>query len=291
MNPDGKGGHSSIRLPWGFNIFWAIGTHVSDAFWGPKSAAEATMNILSAGMSAFNPIGDNDLSTLQGWGQLVSPAWADPVVDIALNRTWWGGPIAPEGTKYAKSQQYGEEAASPDYNRYFPSVSKTSKEIAAALYKYTGIDISPENIDYSVASIFGGLGDTVNRTVDLALKASQRQSLVARDFPILKSFYHDESKAFAPQMYRANMGDFWYKKETYDGLKKNDPKSAAEFYKRHYEVLSLESMVKSTEKRIRELKKLDVKSSDSRMQREFKLFNRRFNTVETQTLKRRVKER
>jgi hypothetical protein len=256
------------------------------------------MNILSAGMSAFNPIGDNDLSTLQGWGQLISPAWLDPITDISFNRTFWGGPIAPEGTKYAKSQQYGKEEASPDYNRYFPSVSKTSKAIAAALYKgldigpvHLGLDISPENIDYSVASIFGGLGDTVNRTVDLGIKVSQRQSLVARDFPIVKSFLRDESKYFAPQMYRANMGDFWYKKETYDGLKKNDPKSAAEFYKRHYEVLSLESMVKSTEKRIRELKKLDVKSSDSRMQREFKLFNRRFNTVETQTLKRRVKER
>ena len=290
MIPGGKGKRIKIPLPWGFNVIWNAGISISDAMFGPRTAEEAFFNIMSSAMSSFNPIGDNDLGSLAGWFQMAMPAWADPISDIALNKSFWGGPIRPEPGKFARSEQYGKEA--PNYNRYFSGATETSKALTKALYKHLGIDVSPEDIDYGVGSVFGGLGDLVFRLTSLGINATtRRRALVARDYPILKSFFADEGSYFAPDMYRTNMADFWSKMETYNDLKKTDKRAAAEFRKRHYDVLRMEDYVKGAEKRVRELKKRGVKTSDSRMQSEYKRFNRRFNTVEKITMKRRIKER
>jgi hypothetical protein len=222
---------------------------------------------------------------------LISPAWADPIHDISINQNWWGGPIRPEPGRFARSEQYDPKSTAK-YNLYFSGASETSKKLTKLLYKHTGVDWSPEDVDYFVSSAFPGLGDLINRTINLGVMAvTRKRALVARDFPIVKSFLGDESNWFAPEMYRANMGDFWQKKETYDDLYKTDRAAAAQFRVRHFEVLHLEALVKKTEKRVRELKKKGVKLSEARMQREFKLFNRRYNSVETQVMKRRIKER
>jgi len=290
MVPGGEGRRLRIPLPWGFNVPWAAATAVSDAAFGPKTAGEATANIMSTAMSAFNPIGDNDPTTLKGLWQMAMPAWGDPINDIVMNKTFWGGPIRPEPGKYERSEQYGKDA--PKYNRYFSGASWGSKTLTKALYKHLGVDWSPEDVDYGVGAVFGGLGDLINRSINLmASGVTRKRGLVARDFPIVKSFYGDEPNYFAPEMYRANMGDYWEKKETYDYLYKRDKKAAYDFKKRHYEVLRMEDYVKQTEKRVRDLKKKDVMINDSRMQKLFKQFNRRYNTVELQTMKRRVQER
>jgi hypothetical protein len=241
-------------------------------------------------MSAFNPIGDGDISTMSGLIQMATPSWADPWMDIGLNRTFWGGPIRPESGKYKRSEQYGVKTK--DYNNYFPSVSRPSQEITRLLYKHLGVDISPENIDYGIGAVFGGLGDLVNRTINLGMAPiTKRRALTSRDFPIVKSFYADEGTYFTPQLYRANMGDFWVKMETYKELEEKDPKAAHEFRMRHREVFNLEPIVKQTEEIVRDMRKAGIKSSDSRIQRQYKLFNRRYNAVEKKALKRRLEER
>lgn len=296
MVPGGEGKRFKIPLPWGFNLFPAAGVFAADAVnraldrpSETKDAAwEGTAHILSAGLSAFNPIGDNDPTTLVGLVQMGMPAWLDPVYDISANRNFWGGPIRPEPSKFARSEQYG--VPTPNYNRYFSSVSKPSKEMTRFMYKHLGIDISPEDIDYAIGAALGGLGDTVIRGLSLLSKGAAGETLSARDVPVLKSFFAEESQFFAPNMYRANMGDYWIKKETYDELTKTDPKAAADFYKRHKNVLAIEEIVKATEKRVRELRKAGVTVKDSRMQNEFKKFNRRYRTIELQTLKRRLKK-
>jgi hypothetical protein len=289
MNPFEKGAYFKFPMPWGYNLFTAAGTATADVVGGRTTVKEAGANVLSTFLSAFNPIGDNDLTTLKGFFQMIAPSPWDPLVDIALNRTFWGGPIKPEETKYKKSQQYGERA--PEYNRYFNSVSKASKWATRNLYKYFGVDVSPEDVDYGIAAAFGGLGDTINRGVSTIAKGLAGEPVSPREMPIIKSFYGEESEFFAPQMYRENMADYWLKKETFNELKKTNPTMASEFYKRHKEVLGQEPFVKLVEKRIRELKKQGVKISDSRMQREMKQFNRRFNRVHRNKVKRRIVER
>jgi hypothetical protein len=278
MNPFEKGDYFKFPMPWGYNLFTAAGTASADVVNGRTTVKEAGANVLSTFLSAFNPIGDNDLTTLSGFFQMIMPSPLDPIFDIALNRTFWGGPIKPEQTKYRKSEQYGERQ--PEYNRYFNSVSKASKWTTRQLYKHTGIDISPEDVDYGIAAAFGGLGDTINRGVSTITKGLAGEPVSPREMPIIKSFYGQESEFFAPQMYRENMADYWLKKETFNELKKTNPEMAGEFYRRHREVLGQEPLVKLTEKRIRE-----------RMQREMKQFNRRFNTVHRNKVKRRIIER
>jgi len=290
MIPGTKGKRAKIPLPWGFNVAWMLGSTMADVIVGAVPPADAAARIVASGMGAFNPIGDNDLSTLLGWQQMVVPSWYDPINDVASNKTFWGGPIRPEKRFYKKSEQYGEEA--PNYNNTFSSVSKPSQDFTKFLYKHTSIDVNPENIDYLAAGYFGGLGDLINRSISLAMSLPKRRAMpAAHEMPIVKSFYGDEGTFFAPQMYRANMADHYLRWETYKDLEKTNKSAAAEFYRRHVETLRFHKMVQATEKRVRLLKDQDVKINDSRMQKLFKQFNRRYNTLEKKTLRRRIKER
>ena len=289
MIPGTQGQRIKIPLPWGFNVGWMTGTTMADTLVGAVTPAQGAARVLSATMGAFNPIGDNDLTTLTGWRQMVMPSWADPLNDVASNQTFWGGPIHPEKKSYKKSEQYGEEGT--DYNNYFTSVSKPSKEFTKFLYKHTGIDINPENLDYLAAGYLGGLGDLVNRSVSLAFSLPKRTSApMAHELPVIKSFYGDEGTFFAPQMYRANMGDHYLKWEMYNNLEKTNKKAAREFYRRHVETLRLHDHIKAVEKMVKELKGRGVAANDSRMQKLFKRFNRRYNALEKKKVRRRTAE-
>jgi len=279
MIPGTDGKRLKIPLPWGFNVPVMVGQMVSDAMISDKvSSFESAANIMSSAMSAFNPIGDNDLKEASGWWQMLAPSWADPAVDVAFNKTFWGGPIMPGGSSFKKSEQYG--IPGKDHMRYFSSVSKTSKEFTKGLYRLTGVDVSPETVDYMVGAIAGGLGDVVNKTINLAPAMAARHSLAAHEIPVLRSFYADESEFYAPQTYRANMGQFWQHYEELKEIKKENPREAAAYQRRWAHVLNLHETVKTTEKQAAELKKAGVDRNDARMQKLFKNFNRLYDRIE-----------
>jgi hypothetical protein len=258
-----------------------IGQMVADAAFSDKvSSFESAANIMSAAVGAFNPIGDGDLTETTGWWQMLAPSWADPAVDVAFNRTFWGGPIMPERSSYKKSEQYGIPAK--DHMRYFSSVSTLSKEFTKGLYKLTGenVSISPETVDYMVSAVFGGLGDVVQKTINLVPAMSQRHALAAHEIPVLRSFYADESQFYAPQMYRENMAHHWLHYEELRELKKSNPQEAASYERRWAHILTLHDQVKSIEKRVSELRKAGVETSDARLQRIYKNFNRMYDRVE-----------
>src|SRR5690606_41861244 len=60
-------------------------------------------------MGSFNPLGT---SPTESFLQMVSPTILDPVVQVAENKTWYGGAIFP--TKFDKNK--------PDSESYFSSV-------------------------------------------------------------------------------------------------------------------------------------------------------------------------
>ena len=109
--------------------------------------------------------------------------------------------------------------------------------------------------------------------------------------PIIKSFYGDEGTFFAPQMYRAHMSDFYLRQETYKALEKTDKRAAGQYYRRHRELLAMESYVKGIEKRVRDMKQRGTTINDSQMQKTFKNFNRRMNTVDKKKVRRIISDR
>lgn len=279
MNPfSDKGQRLKIPLPWGFNFPLMAGQMMMDVFAKGKKPVEGAMAVLSSGLSAFNPIGDNDLTELSGWYQMVAPSWLDPTTDLVLNRTFWGGPIMPDRAAFKKSEQYG--IPQKDHTRYFSSATEFSKWATKGIYKAFGISISPETLDYTVAAWAGGLGDTVQKSINLPLAVATRHKLASNEYPVIRSFYATDSPYYAPQLYRANMGHYWEKYETARDMKKEGDPGTGAYQARWGHILALKPQVKLFEEQIKALRKAGVTQDDSRMQRLYKKFNLLYDRTE-----------
>ena len=186
----------------------------------------------------------------------------------------------PAKSSFKKSEQYGIPAL--DHKRYFSSVSKFSEYAALGLYKLTGntIDVSQESIDYLIGAWGGGLGDTVNKAVNIIPSMARRRSLQSHEIPVLRSFYAGKNKFYASQMYRANLAQHWQKWETWNDLKKTEPQEAAAYQRRWAHLINLHDQAKSVEKQVKQLRGLEISNDDSRLQKIYKRFNLMYDRVE-----------
>jgi len=122
-----------IRVPYGYNIFHALGQASADIIHvGQKDGfeyvdyGEAGMRMLLAASNAFNPFGDGSFF------QMVAPTVLDPVVQIVENKKFHGGPLRPEQPPWSKDK--------PDYTQYWDvnPPSWMARSITEILSKWTG---------------------------------------------------------------------------------------------------------------------------------------------------------
>lgn len=181
MLPGSGGSKIKVPLPYGYNVFFAAGRSMVELGRGKKP-----MDVMSALGStiadSFNPIGGSE-SLLN----FISPTIADPIVDLAQNRDYADRPIMPE------QSQFGAQV--PESQRYWGSVSKTSKAITDALNVVTGgdevrpglVDVSPEVLDHLFGVATGAAGTFYGRTADTILKVVDPTSeLTINDIPVAR---------------------------------------------------------------------------------------------------------
>ena len=169
-----------MRLPYGYNVFKVVGNIAGDIAWRqmqnqPVEYDKQLLRFLEAANSAFNPIGGGDIL------QTLSPTASDWLGQLSSNKSFHGGPIAPETI-------YGPAKA--DVEQAWERTPGVYKDMAQWIFKYGngtirynsegGIDsavrgpgnfgavtdISPETIEYFVDYLGGGLGKTVARTIN-----------------------------------------------------------------------------------------------------------------------------
>lgn len=154
MRPGQKGKYIKIPLPWGYNVFWTVGSQIGDAFTKKGyNVTESLGTIMSAIVGAFNPLQSSTLL------QTISPTVADPFVQVGENKTWYGAPLMPENNPFAKVKK-------PQSELYWPSARKISVVTAKSLNKITGgnyirpgaMDISPEVLDLIWDTFTGSAG-------------------------------------------------------------------------------------------------------------------------------------
>ena len=148
MLPGGK--VVTIPLPYGLNVPIVLGQLVEERMFGETTTGEAFGRVLGSVDRGFNPLSSGSVP------QFLSPTVTDPLVQIAENKTFFGGPIKPEQPPY--------QPAKPESELYFDSVRPMSKETTQWFNRMTGgseevsglVDISPEVLDHMIDSIGGG---------------------------------------------------------------------------------------------------------------------------------------
>jgi hypothetical protein len=200
MIPGGKGKYVKIPLPWGYNVFWAMGTEAGDAFFGKNyDPLEGASRMITTVMDSFNPLQSATLL------QMISPTIVDPFAQIGENKTFFGSPLMPAGNSFAKFDK-------PNSQKYWDSARSSSKFIASHLNELTGgdtvskglIDISPETLDLVLDTFTGGAGRFFSDSALLGINAMSGEETPLTKTPIIRRFMGDKSEYKISGDYRKN---------------------------------------------------------------------------------------
>lgn len=239
-----------IPSPWGYNVFWAIGTEVGDAFVKDDyDPLEGASRMAATALDAFNPLQSATLL------QTMSPTIADPFVMVGENKTFYGAPLAPEGNPFSKTPR-------PDSEKYWRSARKTSVFVAKSLNKLTGgdevtpskiADISPETLDLIYDTMTGGAGKFIANTLKLPGEIVKGEFKLS-EAPFTRRVIGKKSEHKVISDYNENTTHVYRLRESL----KTFPEKAKEL--RRDRTFTLIKLAKATDKKIRKLNKLIKKT-------------------------------
>ena len=179
----------AIKLPYGYNFFYALGQTMEEVMYGDVTKQEGFYRLLSSASGAFSPISGGSAA------EFLSPTISDPIVQIATNKNFMGGPIAkisPYGPRKPRSQEY------------FSSVRSTSKEFTTWLNTFGGgsktkqgasgwLDWNPEYLDALYDSYSGGVGKFVGNTFNLGYDLLKGEVPETQNIPLVRQFLKESS--------------------------------------------------------------------------------------------------
>ena len=189
-----------IPLPYGYNIFHAIGDTLASLMMGHTTPGRATMHVMSSAAESFMPVAFGSSDNLFAAAlQTVSPTITDPFVDLALNENYFGQPIY-------KDPVWG--SSDPPSERYWGSTGPTPKIISRALNALTGgsraqpgwMSVPPDIWEYFWETLGGGAGRFVERSTDLVwaigpgrLTHRDTGDIIWTKVPFGRRFFFDET--------------------------------------------------------------------------------------------------
>ena len=206
MRPDGEN-YWKIPMPYGYNIFANIGTAAVETAAGHKTPMEATMFLAGSTINAFAPIsfGQSEDLVTKGVKSLV-PTAMKPLVDVAVNETYFGGPV--------KAEQYPFGTPKPNSSMSFRSPEEI-KQFFSWMNEATGgssvvpgtLDINPDGYWYILEYYMGGIGKFIDRSIETTRKVASATEetpidLDFNDVPMARIIYGEPSKYYDFQKFK-----------------------------------------------------------------------------------------
>lgn len=197
MDPSGDGQYTKLPMPYGYNIFWNIGSAMAEMQKGNRSEAEISKDLFMSSISAFNPLGTQNSKTAFGTiMRTVMPTVGQAGIQHLLNENFAGKPIKPEQAPWGVKK--------PESQVYFPGARLASKKVAEKLNSATGgtihrpghLDVSPEVIDHYWDNYTGGLGKFMANSSDMMFKLFNGETPDVSKTPFLRRM-------------RGEVNDYW----------------------------------------------------------------------------------
>ncbi|HGA5700446.1 TPA: LPD38 domain-containing protein [Salmonella enterica subsp. enterica serovar Birkenhead] len=200
----GKAGeYWSIPLPYGYNMFYLLGSTAEGVTRGNMTASKAAGNIVGGMLGAFNPLGSEDSQTLTGTlFKNAAPTILRPFADLWANESFMGTPIYrtnfPGGTPKPESTLGGRSTpeAYKAFANWLNSVSGGSQ------YRSGVVDINPDIMKYWIDYMSGGMGRFAGKTIDAAAKTYNGIDIPPQQIPFLGKLsgkvmpYADQQKMY-----------------------------------------------------------------------------------------------
>lgn len=227
MNPMRPGEYVKIPLPLGPHVFHNAGRLLSDAMFrdDPRNAAEYSWAFVNTMMDAFSPLGET-----ASMGQLIAPSIADPVLQLAENKSFTGAPV------YKSSERgFGPPDPKPAYTRHFDSTPSIWKQASRMLNDITGgdkqkpglVNIEPDILKHIAWTLTGGPGRTVDQAVDSAQAGARGVEMTPNRLPLVSRFYGENDDRQRERIYYDDKKRVEQAKATFDYFNKNGRRDLA----------------------------------------------------------------
>lgn len=253
MMYDGKN-YIKIPLPYGYNLFSNMGTALAETMAGQRDADEAVWFVANSAFSSFSPISFGQSENFAKYlAKGVAPTTLKPLVEIAVNETYFGSKVHQE--------QFPVGAKRPDSELSFRS-PRVIKQFFQWMNSATGgsemvsgsVDLNPDLFWYPFEYYIGGLGQFGFRTFETAysieemIRNGEKVKLEANDIPFLRKIYGEPSKYYDFDLYDSNKEEIL---QLYKERKEADVKNID----RYDGVVKLDKKIKDVEKKLKALRK------------------------------------
>lgn len=260
MNPfgDKSGDYFKIRLPYGYNVPYAVGNVLTHTLSGKMGVLESSSHVMSAFMESFNPLGTASGSFKNVLEQTVAPTLLDPVVQIKNNENFFGGKIRPE-------QRSFDGTIKPYAELYFKNVNPILKAIGSTVAAIGGGDevragyldaiSNPENLEHLIINYTGGTGKFITNTSSTVYDLLKGREWKPNKTPFVRQFYGEKNIYGDRDKYTRYRNDVLVavkKHKTYLDLK--DKSSAQKILKKYKKEISLHKHLKTTDKKLKKLR-------------------------------------
>ena len=192
------GGSITIPLPYGYNVFWALGQNMYRYVSEKTNASQFMAATISSVNGAFNPFSsaiDDDAGA--ALIQSITPTAVKPIVEIGMNKNWNAAPIKPEQPPFGPKKKESE--------LYFSTVRKPSRKVTEFLSELGVAEISPEIIDYTVDFVGGGLGRFMTNSGELIYDVATGEDVPEYRIPFYRQFYmKPNDRNIIPFIYEIN---------------------------------------------------------------------------------------
>ncbi|EOF6019036.1 LPD38 domain-containing protein [Salmonella enterica] len=200
----GKAGeYWSIPLPYGYNMFYLLGSTAEGVTGGSLTASKAAGNIVGGLVGAFNPLGSEDSKTLAGTlFKNAAPTILRPVADLWANENFMGAPVYqenfPGGTPKPDST-LGRRSTPEAYKAFAGWLNRIS---GGSQYRSGVTDINPDVMKYWIDYVSGGMGRFAGKTIDAAAKSYNGIDIPPQQIPFLGKIsgkvmpYADQQKMY-----------------------------------------------------------------------------------------------
>jgi len=188
--PTGDGKYKAIPMPLGFNAIPSMSRRITEMFMREENDwTKETLSMLGMMADTFNPLGANT-SLLQ----MVAPTTIDPLVDLATNRDFAGRPIA--------KPDFDGLDPTPGFTRGRQNASGFSTALAEMIDRASGgtgytpgyFSPTPDQIDYIIGYMTGGIGREVIRTGKTVEAIANNEELATFNVPLVGRFFGDNKQ-------------------------------------------------------------------------------------------------
>mgnify|MGYP003634300925 CR=1 FL=1 len=251
---DGKN-YFKVPLPYGLNVFSNMGTAMAEVAAGEREKLDAGMFLINSAFSSFSPVSfgqSKDLSKYVAKG--VTPTAFKPLIDIAVNESYFGSSIYAEQMKGATPKPESEISfrAPEDVRAFFKFLNQATGGTERVPGK---LDFNADKFWYGLEYYGGGAGQFVTRSLgtgrdlyETITSDGKKVNMSAKDFPFLRKLYGEASRFYDSDKYTENtiLTNQLFK-ERKDSSNKSD--------KRYRGITQLEALRKQTNRKVKLLRK------------------------------------